>query len=168
MFHKCASTPYIEMGSVENPNQFGTFYQPMPGIPMSISIRIGDKVIPFPNLPPNAEVADVTNTQTGETITLACNREAVNDEIQSERQKSVDTVNSVEYHKQRIVSLDNLATQLNPEQAEKAAQQAELNRLKSQVETMSQSMAELLSANKELMEQLKSERTSSSKNRKEQ
>ena len=161
VFHKCASMPYVEMGIVENPNQFGSYYQPVAGIPMCISIRIGEKTVSFTNLPPNAEVADVTNKQTGETITIACNRDAINAEIRSERQKSVDTLNSREYHEQRIVCLDNLAKQLNPEQAEKEAQQEELSRLKEQVATMSQSMNELLSANRELMEQLKGERTSS-------
>lgn len=163
VFHKCASMPYVEMGIVEIPNQFGSLYQPLAGFPMNINIRIGDKAVPFPNLPASAEVADVTNNQTGETITIACNKDAINAEIQSERQKSVDNLNSREYHEQRIVCLDNLAKQLNPEQAEKAAQLAELNNLKSQIAEMSTNMEELMRANKELMSQLKEERTSKPK-----
>lgn len=167
VFHKCASTPYIEMGSVEIQNPFGSLYQTMPGMPMNISIRVGDKVTPCPNLPQNAEVADVTNNQTHETITLACSKDAINAEVQSERQKSVDAINSVEYHRQRIGALDALHNQLNPEVVEKAQQAQEINNLKAQMSEMSNNMAELMKANKDLMEQLKSERASSSSKRKE-
>lgn len=162
VFHKCASTPYIEMGSVEMQNQFGSFYQPM-GLPMNINIRIGDKVTPCPNLPPNAEIADVTNNQTGEVITLACTKEVLNAEIQNMRQKSVDaiSVNTIEYHKHRITALDTLLNQLNPEVAEKAAQAQEINTLKTQVTELTSNVSELLRANKELMAQLKGEGTSS-------
>lgn len=163
VFHKCASTPFIEMGSVEIQNPFGSLYQPLPNMPINISIRIGDKVTPAPNLPPNAEVADVTNNQTGETITLACSKEAVNAEMQSERQKSVESINSVDYHRQRISALDALYNQLNPEVAEKEQQAQEISRLKLQVSDMASNIEELIKANKELMEQIKGEKTSSQK-----
>ena len=132
-------------------------------MPMNISIRVGDKVTPVPNLPPNAEVADVTNNQTGETITLACSKDAINAELQSERQKSVDTINSVEYHRQRVSTIDALLNQLNPEVAEKAQQAQEINMLKTQMSDMANNMAELMETNRKLMEQLQGERTSSSK-----
>ena len=146
VFHKCVSTPFIEMGSVEIQNQFGTFYQPM-GIPMNLNIRIGDKVIPCPNLPPNAEIADVTSNTTGETITLACTKEALNAEIDGMRQKSVDaiSVSTIEYHKHRISALDTLRNQLNPEVAEKAAQAQEMATMRQQMAQMAQTI-ELLTA----------------------
>lgn len=143
IFHKSASTPFIEMGSVEMQNPFGPFYQAIPNMPMNISIRIGDKVIAAPNLPPNAEVADVTNNQTGEVITLVCSREAVNAEIHAERQKSVDTVNSVDYHRQRISALDTLYNQINPEVAEKAMRDKELSDMRQQMAQMAQTIEQL-------------------------
>lgn len=162
VLHKSAATPFIEMGSVEAQNQFGSYYQPM-GLPINLSIRIGDKVTPCPNLPPNAEIADVTNNTTGETITLACTKDVLNAEIQSMRQKSVDaiSVNTIEYHKHRISACDNILNQLNPEVAEKAAQVQEINTLKTQVSELTSNVSELLRANKELMAQLKGEGTSS-------
>lgn len=163
VFHKCASTPFIEMGSVEMQNPFGSIYPTMPTMPINFSIRIGDKVIPAPNLPPNAEVADVTNSQTGETITLACSKDAINAELQTEKQKSIDSINSVDYHRQRIVTLDAIHAQLNPEVAEKAQQAQEISNLKAQMSNMANNMEELMKANRELMEQLKGERASSTK-----
>lgn len=154
VFHKCASTPYIEMGSVEIQNQFGSFYQPLPGMPINFSIRIGDKVTPCPNLPPNADIADVTNNQTGETITLACSKESVNAEMQSERQKSIDAINSVDYHRQRISALDALYNQLNPEVAEKAQRDKEMSDMRQQMAQMAQTIAKLTA-------ELGGERTSS-------
>lgn len=166
VFHKCASTPFVEMGSVEIQNPFGSIYPTMPNMPMNISIRIGDKVTPAPNLPPSAEVADVTNNQTGETITLACSKDAINAELQSERQKSIDSINSVEYHRQRITALDAIHNQLNPDVVEKVQQAQEICTLKAKMADMASNMEELMKANRELMEQLKGERTSSSKEKK--
>lgn len=159
VFHKCASTPFIEMGSVEIQNQFGSFY-PM-GIPMNLNIRIGDKVIPCPNLPPNAEIADVTSNTTGETITLACTKEALNAEIEGMRQKSVDaiSINTQEYHKHRISVFDQLLNQLNPEVAEKAAQAQEMASMRQRMEQMAQTIEQLTA-------KLGGERTSSDKDKK--
>lgn len=144
MLHKSAATPFIEMGSVEVQNQFGSYYQPM-GLPINLSIRIGDKVTPCPNLPPNAEIADVTNNTTGETITLACTKDVLNAEIQSMRQKSVDaiSVNTIEYHKHRISACDNILNQLNPEVAEKAAQAQEMANMRAQMSQMAQTIEQL-------------------------
>lgn len=133
LIHKSASTPFVEMGSVESTNNMAGYFPTMPTMPVTLSVRCGEKVTTYQNLPPNAEVADVTNPTTGETITIACTKEAANAEANNEKQKSIDAINSVEYHKQRIVAWDGIITQLNPEQAEKAQQQKEMNDLRGQV-----------------------------------
>ena len=167
VFHKCASTPYIEMGSVEIQNQFGTFYQPI-GIPMNLNIRIGDKVIPCPNLPPNAEIADVTSNTTGETITIACGKDALEGELRSLMQKSIDAVNSVEYHRKRIDVYKTLIEQLNPEQVAQAQRDKEMSEMRQQMAVMAQTIAQLnekLSL-RERENVTMGERTSSSKDKK--
>ena len=131
---------------------------------MDFSVKAGEKVIPLRRIPANAESATVV-ADDGESITVACSKEAINNEIDMQRQKSVDTVNSVDFHKSRIVAFDNLKSQLNPEIAEKAAQQQEINTLKSQMADMNKNISDLLRQNKELMEQL-SERTSSKDSKK--
>lgn len=131
----------------------------MPSMPINISIRVGEKTIPYQNLPPNAEVADATNNATGETITIACTKEALNAEIHSLRQKSIDAINSVDWHKQRIVSCDNLLQQLNPEEREKAQREQEMVEMRKQMEQMAHTIAQL---NTKL-----GEGASSSKNKKE-
>ena len=154
ILHKCAATPFVEMGSVENTTNLMTGYYPsLPNMPVNLSIRVGEKVTNYQNLPPNAEVADVTNN-TGETVTLACTKEAVTAEIQAMKQKSIDTINSVDFHKQRINTCEMLIQQLNPEEVEKAKQQQEISDLKAQIAQMSQMMAKM-------SEQLKGEETSS-------
>ena len=143
VLHKSAAVPFVEMGCVECVNNFMPYYG-MNSIPMNISVKVGEKVTPYQNLPPNAEVADATNSATGETITIACTKEALNAELQSMKQKSIDIINSVEYHKQRIEKCDALLQQINPEEAEKAAQAKEVCELRSQVSDLSKMVADLL------------------------
>lgn len=159
LLHKSAPTPFIEVGSVESTSNVMVGYYPtMPNMPVNISVRVAEKVTPYQNLPPNADIADTTNN-TGETITLACSKEALNTEIQALKQKSIDTINSVDWHKQRIIACDNLLQQLNPEQAEKAKRDQEMEAMRKQMEQMAQTIAML---NNKL-----GEGTSSSKNKKE-
>lgn len=144
ILHKCASTPFIEMGSVESTsNVMMGYYPSLPNMPINISVRVGDKTTPYQGLPANAEVADVTNNATGETITIACTKEALNAEVQAMRQKSIDTINSVEYHKQRVGVCDMLLQQLNPEQAEKAQREKEMSEMRVQMAQMAQTIAQL-------------------------
>lgn len=137
LIHKSASTPFVEMGSVESTNNMVGYFPTMPTMPVTLSVRCGEKVTTYQNLPPNAEAADATNRETGETVTIACTKEAANAEVQSMRQKSIEAINSVEYHRQRIAVCDSLIQQLNPEQAEKAQQQKEMNELRGQVSDLS-------------------------------
>lgn len=144
LLHKSAPTPFIESGSVESTTNIMMGYYPsMPNMPINISVRIGDKTTPYQNLPPNAEVADATNNATGETITIACTKEALNAEINALKQKSIDAINSVDWHKQRIIACDNLLQQLNPEEKEKAQREQEMLEMRKQMQQMAQTIAQL-------------------------
>ncbi|MCM1079678.1 MAG: hypothetical protein NC344_10255 [Bacteroidales bacterium] len=150
ILHKCASTPFVEQGSVEGTSNPMTGYYPtLPNMPVNISIRTGEKVTPYQNLPPNAEIAEVANNNTGEKVMIVCTKEALNTEVHSMRQASVDAINSVEWHKQRISACDTLLQQINPEEMLKAQQQQEISDLKAQVMQMSQMMSQLTSQLKE-------------------
>lgn len=78
----------------------------------------------------------------------------MNTEISSMRQKSLDIINSVEYHKKTIQDCELLLQRLNPEFAEQKQQKQEIDVLKTQV-------SEIMNGMKELMAQLKKETTKS-------
>lgn len=168
ILHKTV-TPYIEIGTVESINNMTNmgYFPGMPSLPMDISVRIGERTTTYQQLPSNADCAEVTERNSGEKVFISDNKDALNAEIQSMRQKSIDTLNSVDYHRNRIETCNKLLNQLNPEQAEKAAQQAEINNLKEQMGSMTKSMEQLLEQNRQLMEQIKSggNNSSSTKNK---
>lgn len=78
----------------------------------------------------------------------------MNSEVSAIRQKSLDELNRRNYHENVIAGCDKILTILNPEFAEKQRQEQEIATLKGQMSEMSRSMADLMSMNKKLMEQL--------------
>lgn len=127
---------------------------PMYGQPQEMIVDIVAKVnnqdVTYQKIPANLDVADFGNN----TIVITDNREAMNLEVVSLKQKSQDIVNSVEYHNNLIKEYDKLLTTLNPEFAEKKAQQSRIISLEAQVEEMTKSMASLMDMNKQLMAKL--------------
>lgn len=160
------STPYIEVGQVTNVTApmpiIGTYTQI--GQPMSYSVdvsaRVGEQNVLYQKMPANCEVADFAANG---NVFISCTRDGINTEIQAMRQRSADVLSSVEYHKGMINVCDKMIQQLNPEEAEKVAQQEEINNLKNQMADMSRNITELLRQNKELIAQI-GEKASSSKN----
>lgn len=135
--HPNSATPFIEVGIVEPLNNM----MPMMYYPIDITVRIGERVIPFRQLPPNAESATVTD-QSGESVFIACSKDALNNEIDTQMRKSAEIVNSVDYHKNRITVFGELKKQLNPELAEKEAQAKEISALKDELMQMKSLLAE--------------------------
>ena len=68
----------------------------------------------------------------------------MNSEILSLKQKSIDIINSVPYHKNLIITYEKLLSDFNPEMAEKQAQQKEISELRAQMDEMSRNMALLI------------------------
>ena len=68
------------------------------------------------------------------------------------RQKSIDIINSIEIHKKTVQDYELLLQKLNPEVAEQKQQKQEIDLLKSQ-------MSEMMSNMRELMHQLKEEKS---------
>lgn len=145
ILHNGTATPFVEVGTVETTNSIMPmmYYPNMPTFPLDISVRIGEKIIPFKGLPANAESASATDQTTREVVVIACSKEAVSTEIDTMAQKSAEIINSVDYHKNRLMVCAELKKQLNPEIAEKEAQAKLINDLQEELRMMKEQMAEL-------------------------
>lgn len=97
---------------------------------VDVDARIGEQVVSYRNLPASGDVAD----SLADGVTVATGRDAMNAEVSALRQRSIDAVNSIGYHKGIIAGCDKILETINPEYAEKQAQQAEIAQLKNQVE----------------------------------
>lgn len=146
----------LEVGSVVSVSMPTPKY-PVPqfGQPQEMVVDVVAKVnnqdVTYQKLPANLDIADFGNNG----IVVADNKLAMNSEIMSLKQKSVDTLNSVEYHQRVIASCDKMLSDLNPEFAEKQQQQAEINELKTQVSDLTRDISNLMQINKDLIAQLK-------------
>ena len=156
ILHKDA-VPYVEIGSVVSvsapmpkfplPTNFG---QPQEMV-VDVVVRVNDNNVTFQKLPANQEIADFGMNG---AIVVATSKEAMNAELSSLRQKSIDIINSVNFHKSVIDGCDKTLRDLNPEYAQKQQQQEEINTLKQNMDDMRNSMAELMRMNKELLSKL--------------
>ncbi len=131
--------------------------QPMFGQPqemvVDIVVKVNNQDITYQKIPANLDIADFNNSN----IVLSDNREAMNSEIASLKQKSIAIINSIDFHKEMIWNCDKILSELNPEFAEKQQQQLEINSLKTQMGEMAKSITELMSMNKKLISQLNKE-----------
>lgn len=145
------STPYIEIGQVVNVSQPRPKYQtsnylaPQEQV-VDIVVSVNGNNITLQSLPANLDVAD-QGTING-SLFISTQRDAMNTEINSMRQKSLDIINSIEHHKKVIQDCELLLQRLNPEFAEQKQQKQEIDMLKTQ-------MSEMMVSMKELMTQLK-------------
>lgn len=127
------------------PHSFG---QPQEMI-VDLVVKLNDTTVNYNSLPAQADISD--SYSNGENIVISDSREAMNAEIVSAKQKSVEIINSVGYHKSLIEQYDKLLSDFNPEVAEKQAQQQEIASLREQMNEMAKNMALLV-------EQLKSKK----------
>ena len=160
-------SPSLEIGTVVSVTapmpQLSSIGQPTM-YTVDVTARINDQNITYQKLPANTDVADFAGNG---NVVVACSRESMNSELQAMRQRSVDVVKSVDYHKGMIQAIDKIIQDLNPEEAEKLALQKEVTDLKGQMLQMSQSVNALLEKNKQLMEQIKNDRNNQKKQTKE-
>ena len=147
VFHK-GDNPRLETGYVVNqpipkpkyqmPNAFG---QPQELV-VDLVIKLNDTTVNMNAIPAQLDIAD--SYSNGENLVISDSREAMNSEILSLKQKSIDIINSAPYHKNLINTYDKLLSDFNPEMAEKQAQQKEISELKAQMDEMSRNMALLI------------------------
>lgn len=146
VFHK-GNTPSLEIGTITNipaprpkysvPVSFGQTQEMV----VDVVAKIKDRLVNFSALPANADISD--SFSNGESVVVSDNRDAMNAEILSFKQKSVDAINSVDVHKAIVSSCDGILDSLNPEYAEKKQQQDEISTLKSQMSDVSKHLASL-------------------------
>ena len=147
------TTPYIEIGqvvSVSQPRprfQTNSYITPQEQV-VDIVVSINGNNITLQSLPANLDVAD-QGTING-SLFISTSRDAMNTEINSMRQKSLDIINSIDTHKKIIQDCELLLQRLNPEFAEQKQQKQGLDTLKTQV-------SEIMNGMKELMAQFKKE-----------
>ena len=165
ILHKDAN-PFIEYGpvvSVSAPKPKYPMASPMGQLPqmemvVDVVVCINGQNTTFQNLPAGMDIADFG--QNG-NIVVSCSRDAMNNEVASMKQKSIDIINSMDFHNSVIAGCDKMLTLLNPEFAAKQQQEQEISALKGQMsnmdknmQEMSKNMADLIAQNQKLMEQL--------------
>lgn len=147
VLHK-GDNPRLETGYVVNqpipkpkyqiPHTFG---QPQEMI-VDLVVKLNDISLNLNSIPANLDIAD--SYSNGESVVISDSREAMNSEIISLKQKSIDVINSIKYHQSLVSQYDKLLSDFNPEVAEKQAQQQEIADLRNQMNEMSKNMALLL------------------------
>ena len=160
-------SPSLEIGTVVSVTapmpQLSSIGQPTM-YTVDVTARINDKTVTYQKLPANMDVADFAGNG---NVVVACSRESMNSELQAMRQRSVDVVKSVDYHNGMIQAIDKIIQDLNPEEAEKIALHPQLTDSKGQILQITQSDNAILEQNRQLMEQIKSERNNTKKQNKE-
>lgn len=149
ILHK-ENRPTMETGSVVSVSIPTPKYQvpPMFGqqqeMVVDLIVKVNNQDITYQKIPASADIADF-----GTGIVISDSREAMNAEVLSLKGKSIDTINSIDYHKGVIEGCDIILSGLNPEYAERQHQQTEIENLKTQV-------AELVRMNKDLIARIDS------------
>lgn len=153
ILHKDAN-PYVEVGSVISVSQ------PVPKFPVpnfmqqqemvvDLTVNINGNTLTLQKLPASLDVAD---QGVNGNLVITTSREAMNAEVDALRQKSLNVINSLEYHQKVVQDCEQLLQKLNPEFAEQRQQ-------KQEIDTLKQQMSEMMSGMQELMAQLKSGNT---------
>lgn len=106
---------------------------------LDITVDVDGKSLNFQKIPANSEIADF-----GNNIVLATNKDAMNSELLSMKQRSLDIINSVEYHQSVIQGCDEILQTLNPEIAEKQKQEQENRQLREEINSLKEMFQEFL------------------------
>lgn len=149
ILHKDA-TPFVEIGTVTNitapvpnygkPPLFGTQMEMV----VDVTVKAGDQSYNFAKLPVTAEIGDFSGNG---NMLIACGREAINSEVASMRQRSMEVIASVDYHQQLVAACDKMLKELNPEVAERERQDAENRALRDELSEVKKMLGKLLAKN---------------------
>ena len=141
ILHKDA-TPVLEIGkithiSVPVPKYGNTsMYN---DLILDITAEIDGKSTNFQKLPANNEIADF-----GNNIVVAVSKNAMNNEVMSMKQRSMDILNSIEQHQSIIKGCDEILQTLNPEIAEKQRQEQENKALREEINSLKEMFSEFI------------------------
>jgi hypothetical protein len=156
--------PSLDMGTVikiQGPVPSFQAGSNMMGYTMDITVAVNGINRPFPQLPVNKDSAEYVNEQT----IIAMSRDAMNAELNSLKNESVNAIQRGREEEARLPVWDKLILQLNPEVAEKQRQEQEIATLKSQVAQLAQTNTNLESMMARLMDKLDGDANKSPKNK---
>ena len=106
---------------------------------LDITADVDGKPTNFQKIPANSEIADF-----GNNIVIAINKQAMNSEVMSMKQKSLDIINSVEHHQSIVQGCDKILEILNPEIAEKQKQEQENRALREEINSLKDMFSEFM------------------------
>lgn len=109
---------------------------------LDLTVNIDGKDTNFQKIPANSEIADF-----GNSIVIATSKEAMNSEVTSMKQRSLDIINSIEQHKSIIQGCDQILEVLNPEIAEKQRQEKENKALREELNSLKEMFKEFIKQN---------------------
>lgn len=141
ILHKDAN-PTLEIGKVTNVSvpvpKYGntSMYN---DLVLDITADVDGKSTNFQKIPANSEIADF-----GNSIVIATSKQAMNSEVMSMKQRSLDILNSVEQHQGIIQGCDEILQVLNPEIAEKQRQEQENKALREEINSLKEMFSEFI------------------------
>ena len=106
---------------------------------LDITADVDGRSTNFQKLPANSEIADF-----GNNIVVAVSKEAMNSEVTSMKQRSLDILNSIEHHQSIIQGCDEILHILNPEIAEKQRQEQENKALREEINSLKEMFSEFM------------------------
>lgn len=106
---------------------------------LDITADVDGRSTNFQKLPANSEIADF-----GNNIVVAVSKEAMNSEVTSMKQRSLDILNSIEQHQSIIKGCDEILHILNPEIAEKQRQEQENKALREEINSLKEMFSEFM------------------------
>ena len=134
-------TPVLEIGKITNVSvpvpKYGntSMYN---DLVLDITADVDGKSTNFQKLPANSEIADF-----GNSLVVATSKDAMNSEVMSMKQRSLDIINSVEQHRSIIQGCDEILQVLNPEIAEKQRQEQENKALREEINSLKETLVKL-------------------------
>lgn len=136
------NNPTLEIGKVTNVSvpvpKYGnnSMYN---DLVIDITADIDGKPTNFQKLPANSEIADF-----GNSLVVAVSKDAMNSEVVSMKQRSLDILNSIEQHQNIIKGCDEILQILNPEIAEKQRQEQENKALREEINSLKEMFSEFM------------------------
>ena len=134
--------PVLEIGKITNVSvpvpKYGntSMYN---DLVLDITADVDGKSTNFQKLPANSEIADF-----GNSLVVATSKDAMNSEVMSMKQRSLDIINSVEQHRSIIQGCDEILQTLNPEIAEKQRQEQENKALREEINSLKEIVSEFI------------------------
>lgn len=106
---------------------------------LDITADVEGRATNFQKLPANSEIADF-----GNNVVVATSKDAMNSEVMSMKQRSLDILNSIEQHQSIIKGCDEILKILNPEIVEKQRQEEENKALREEINSLKEMFSEFL------------------------